>query len=71
MNHLGYWDEDDYYRKEGPQKLSKWQKFTAYVLPWIVLAGICFGIYLSMNYLLQGIVELSEPLSHVMKEAGL
>lgn len=71
MNSLGYWDEDDYYRKEGPQKLSVWQKFVAYVLPWIVLAGIAYGLYLSMNYIIVGIYYLSEPLSEVMRSAGL
>jgi hypothetical protein len=71
MNHLGYWDEDDYYRKEGPQQLSRWQKFTQYVLPWLVLAGICFGLYLTMLYGLEAIILISEPLSKGMKEIGL
>lgn len=60
---LFYWDETDYYHKAGPRKLSLWRKFTGYVLPWIVLLGICFGLFLSMNYILQAMVLLSEPLS--------
>lgn len=62
MRHLGYWDETDYYHKEGPQKLSLWQKFTAYVLPFIVLAVICFLLYLFMGYVLQFMIEVSKPL---------
>jgi len=58
-NHLGYWDESDYYHKNAPVKKTKWQVFTAYILPWLVLAGIVFGFYLSMNYLLEAIFILS------------
>lgn len=57
-----YFSDEDYYHYNAPRKLSRWQKFTSYVLPFIVLAGICFGIYLSMSWLLQGMIELSGPL---------
>lgn len=57
------YSDEDYYHYNAPQKLSRWQKFTGYVLPFIVLAGICFGLYLAMNYILQAMVLISEPLS--------
>lgn len=71
MNHLGYWDDDDYYRKEGPRKLNLWQKFVAYVLPWIVLGAICYGLFISLESIIVGLYYLSEPLSEVMRSAGL
>lgn len=71
MSHLGYWDESDYYHKNAPKKKTKWQFFTAYILPWFVLAGICYGLYLFAYYSLDIIILISEPLAEGMKKAGL
>lgn len=70
-DHLGYWDESDYYHKNAPQKKTKWQFFTAYILPWLVLGAICFGLHLVMLYSLEIIMIISEPLAEGMKKAGL
>lgn len=43
-----------------------WFAFVHYVLPWLVLLGICFGLYLSANYMLQALFLLSEPVSKVL-----
>ncbi len=70
-DYLGYWDESDYYHKNAPRKKTKWQFFTAYILPWLFLGAISFGLYLSMNYILEAIFILSEPLAEGMKKVGL
>lgn len=71
MNHLGYWDESDYYHKNAPKRKTKWQFFTSYILPWLVLLAIVAGLYLFMLYSLEIIMILSEPLAEGMKKAGL
>lgn len=68
---LDYWDESDYYHKNAPKRKTKWQFFTSYILPWLVLLAICAGLYLFMLYSLQIIMILSEPLAEGMKKAGL
>ncbi|MFA5937340.1 MAG: hypothetical protein WC822_05720 [Candidatus Paceibacterota bacterium] len=68
---LGYWDESDYYHKNAPVKKTKWQFFTAYILPWLFLGAICIGIYFVFLYGLEAIILISEPLSEGMKKAGL
>lgn len=56
------YSDEDYYHYNAPQRLSAWQKFTNYVLPFLVLAGICFLIYLFFGYVLQFMIEISKPL---------
>lgn len=68
---MGYWDESDYYHKNAPVKKTRWQFFTYYIAPWLVLAGLCFGLYLLMIYGLEIILIISEPLAEGMKKAGL
>lgn len=43
-----------------------WYAFVHYVLPWLVLLSICFGLYLCANYILQALFLLSEPVSKVL-----
>lgn len=54
-----------------PKEKTKWDLFKQYILPWLILLGICFGLYLALLYGLEAIIILSEPLGERMKEAGL
>lgn len=41
------------------------------ILPWLVFAGIIYGLYLFMLHSVELIVLISEPLSEGMKAMGL
>lgn len=56
----------DDYRLEYEERKSKLLFFIDYILPWLILLGICVGIYLAANYFLQALFLLSEPLSKVL-----
>lgn len=61
--------EDPFYPYTEEQNL--WGKFKQYVLPWLILAGICVGIYFILVNGLQFMIELSGPVSEGMKKVGL
>lgn len=61
----------DFHSWAYPNGMSKFDKFFEYVLPWLILIGICVGIYYMFNYGLQAIFILSEPLAEAMKKVGL
>lgn len=67
-DHIAEGDMLDYFY---PRGMNLRDKFFEYVFPWIILAGICFGLYMLANYGLEGIVLISGPLSEAMKKAGL
>ncbi len=52
-------DRLDYFYPGG---MTPKDKFFEFFLPWIILAGICLGIFLAGSFILQGIIELSGPL---------
>ena len=54
-----------------PNGMSKMNKFWEFIFPWFILLALVFGIYLMLIYGLEFMIELSEPLSKVMKGLGI
>lgn len=62
-------DDREWYMLQGFPRYRR--LFFDRIFPWLIFAGIIFGLYLLMNYGLELIVLISEPLSKGMKEMGL
>lgn len=54
---------EDYY----VTMLTRWQKFTKYVLPWIVFATIIALFFLALADIVKGLILISAPVERALE----
>lgn len=67
--HINVIDDREWHTLHGAARYRR--LFFDRIFPWLLFAGIIFGLYLSINYGLEALILLSEPLAEGMKAMGL